>query len=224
MFFLAGSSYAALPSSVRASYDVHKGGIRIGKIEETFTRNNGRYTLTSTTSPAGLVAVFRPGKIVISSSGTIGGHGLQPLKFSDRREGEEHRNRSAEFDWKARQLTLIQQAQRKVVPLPDGTQDRLSAMYQFMFLSLENVNSLNFNMTNGGKLDVYNYRITPGQSVTVPLGTFKALYLASTPEEGASRTEIWLAVDHANFPYKLVVTEKDGGKISQVLTRFDLVP
>ena len=224
MFSLASPAYAVLPSSVRASYDVLKAGIKIGKIEETFTRNNDRYTLTSTTSPAGMVAIFRPGKIVIDSSGMIGAHGLQPLKFSDRREGEEHRNRSAEFDWKARRLTLIQQAQRTVVPLPDGTQDRLSAMYQFMFLSLKKTNALNFSMTNGGKLDVYKYRITPDQSVTVPLGKFKALYLASVPEAGASRTEIWLAVEHANFPYKLVVTEADGGKISQVLTKFDFVP
>ena len=154
----------------------------------------------------------------------IGADGLRPLKFSDLREGEGGKDRSAEFDWSAKQLTLIQKTQRNAVPLPDGTQDRLSAMYQFMFLALEKSATLNFNMTNGGKLDSYQYHITPGQDVTVSLGTFKALYVASVPEAGAKRTEIWLAVEHANFPFKLVITDTDGGQLLQVLSKFDLVP
>jgi len=31
-----------------------------------------------------------------------------------------------------------------MVALPDGTQDRLSAMYQFMFLSLQSASTLDF--------------------------------------------------------------------------------
>lgn len=217
-------AFAASPSSVQASYDVYSGSLKIGQIEEIFTRDKDRYTLSSTTRATGLLAIFKPGKILISSSGLVSSTGLQPLRFSDQREGHESKNRSAEFNWDARQLTLIQHKQRNVVPLPDGTQDRLSAMYQFMFLSLQSATMLDFPMTNGSKLDIYNYRITPDQSVTVPLGKFNALYVASVPEKDASRTEIWLAVDHANFPYKMVITDRDGSKISQVLTKFELVP
>jgi hypothetical protein len=60
--------------------------------------------------------------------------------------------------------------------------------------------------------------------VTIPLGTFKALYVASVPEAGSNRTEIWLAEEHANFPYKMVITDPDGSKLSQVLIKFDSVP
>jgi Protein of unknown function (DUF3108). len=171
-----------------------------------------------------LLAIIKPGKILYSSSGLVGAKGLQPLRFSDQRERDESRNRFAEFDWNARQLTLINHEQRSILPLPDGTQDRLSAMYQFMFLSLAKTDMLSFHMTNGNKLDVYNYRITPDQSVTVPLGTFKGLYVASVPEADASRTEIWLVEEHANFPYKMIITDKDGDKFSQVLSKFVFVP
>ena len=215
---------AAPPSKVSASYEIYKGGIKIGQVEEVFARENDRYTITSTTRAVGVLAIFKPGKIVYSSSGLVGADGLRPLKFSDLREGEGSKDRRAEFDWKTKQLTLIQPAQRTVVPLPDGTQDRLSAMYQFMFLPLGKSDALNFNMTNGGKLDMYKYRITPDQSVTIQLGTFKALYVASVPEAGVNRTELWLAVEHANFPYKLVITDKDGGQLLQVLSKFDFVP
>lgn len=215
-------AFAAGSNSVKATYDVYMGSLKIGQIEETYTRDQDRYTLSSATRAVGLLAIFKPGKIIISSNGLVGPKGLQPLRFSDHREGEESRDRRAEFDWDAMQLTLINQAQRAVVTLPDDTQDRLSAMYQFMFLSLEKSKNLNFNMTNGSKLDIYNYHITPDQSVTVPLGTFKALYVASVPEAGASRTEIWLAVDYSNFPCKIVITDPDGGKMTQVLTTLSI--
>jgi hypothetical protein len=220
----ADPEFAAWPSSVQASYDVYKGSIRVAQIDETYTRNKDRYTLSSTTRAVGLLAILKPGKILITSSGLVSSKGLLPWRFNDHREGEESRDRSAEFDWDARQLTLINHEQRSVFPLPNGTQDRLSAMYQFMFLSLAKTDTLSFHMTNGNKVDVYNYHITPDQSVKVPLGTFKALYVASVPEADASRTEIWLVDAPPHFPYKMIITDKDGDKFSQVLTRFDFVP
>ena len=224
MLCISGSSLAASPSRVQAIYEIYKGGLGIGRIEETYVFSKDHYTLVSTTRATGLLAIFRPGRIILRSSGLVGDHGLKPLSFSDVRESDESRNRSAEFDWNAMQLTMIEQAQRTVVPLPEDTQDRLSAMYQFMFLSLSKTDKLDFHMTNGGKLDIYNYRITHDQSVTVPLGTFKALYVASVPEPGVNRTEIWLATEHANFPYKMVITDPDGGSLTQVLTKFEFVP
>ena len=218
------SALAASPSSVLASYEIYKAGIQIAQVEETYTRSKDRYTLTSTMRAVGVLAIFKSGKIIYRSSGWVGAKGLRPQVFSDVREDDENQNRGAEFDWDSKRITLIDQTRRTVLPLPDGTQDRLSAMYQFMFLALGKAERLDFSMTNGRKLDIYNYRITPDQSVSVPLGKFKALYVASVPEAGVNRTEIWLAVDHANFPYKLVITDPDGGQLSQVLTKFVVVP
>lgn len=218
------SAWAAAPSRVSANYDIYKGGLKIGQIVETFTRDKDRYALTSTTRAVGLLAVFQPGRIIITSNGLINSRGLQPLHFLDRRESDAGKERRADFDWNTRRLTLTEHGQKRVLALPDGTQDRLSAMYQFMFLSLANSDTLSFNMTNGSKLDLYNYRITPGQSVTVPFGTFRALYVASVPEVGVNRTEIWLAEDHAGFPCKMVITDPDGGKLSQELTWLNYVP
>lgn len=223
MLWIANAAYAAPPTSVKATYDIYKGKLRVGQINEVYTRNKDQYTLTSTTRAVGLLALFRPGRINIKSNGLVTDSGLQPLNFSDLRNGEDGKNHRAEFDWNSKKLTLIQQPQNSVVALPNGTQDRLSAMYQFMFLPLENSTSLSFNMTNGSKLDSYNYRITANQSVTTPLGTFKAHYLISTPEADASKTEIWLAAERNNFPYKMTVTDKDGDKLTQVLTKIDFV-
>jgi hypothetical protein len=225
MLLVAGSSFAATPSSVQASYEIYKGGMKIGQIDEAFAiGKDNRYTIVSTTRATGLLALFKPGKIILRSSGLVGDHGLKPLSFSDVREGDEAKNRSAEFNWKTMRLTMIEHKQRTVVPLPEDTQDRLSAMYQFPFLSLMKTDTLNFHMTNGGKLDIYNYRVKHDQTVTVPLGTFKALYIASVPEAGSNRTEIWLAGKHTSFPYKVVITDPDGSSLSQELAGYTSIP
>ena len=223
---LSPSAPAAVetPHSIQVAYDIYKGGLRIGQIDETFTRDGDNYSLVSTTRAVGLLAIFRKGRIIIRSNGKITPRGLQPVHFSDRREGESDRDRDAEFDWATRKLTLIRPSERDTLDLPGDTQDRLSAMYQFMFLSLDKSGKLDFHMTNGNKLDIYHYLVKPDQQVTVPLGTFTACYVASVPEANSNRTEIWLATEHANFPYKMVITDPDGGQLIQVLTRFDLAP
>jgi len=219
-----GYAYADSPSSVKASYYVYKGSLKIGQIEESYTRDKDLYTLSSTTHAVGLLAIFKPGRILISSSGLVGRKGLQPLLFSDEREGDEKRNRSAEFNWDARQLTLIHQEQRTVVTLPDGSQDRLSAMYQFMFLSLQTSTTLDFPMTNGSKLDYYHYAINSTQKLRTPAGELDTLYLDNQPKKGESKTEIWLAIEHYNLPCKMTITDADGGQLTQILNSLSVSP
>ena len=225
LVLVAGSSFAAAPGSIHARYDIYKGGIKIGEIDEDFAIDkDNHYTIVSTTHATGLLAIFRPGRIIRRSNGLVDAHGLWPFNFTDVREGDEDRNRSAEFDWSTMQLTLIEHKRRTIVPLPEDTQDRLSAMYQFQFLSLAKADRLSFHMTNGGKLDIYDYRVTHDQLATVPLGKFSAVYIASVPEKGSNRTEIWLAAERKNFPYKMVITDPDGDQLSQVLTRIVSIP
>lgn len=214
-------AFAAPPDSVQATYDVHKSGMRV-EIREAYTRNNGRYTLSSVWEPVGLLALLRPEKIFIDSSGLVGKQGLQPLRFNHRRELDENKNSRAEFDWENKQLTLIHHGQRTAVALPGGAQDRLSVMYQFMFLPLQDATSLDFPMTNGEKLDNYHYTVTHNQTVRVPAGEFKVIYLDSQARPGERRTEIWLATQHNNLPCKMTITEANGDQLTQVLSKLTM--
>lgn len=224
LLFLSAPALAMLPGSVQASYDIYKSSLKVGQIEEIFTRNKDRYTLSSITTPVGLLAAFKPEKIFIRSSGLIGNQGLQPLLFSYQREKDESRESRAELDWNARQLTLIHQAQRTTVALPDGTQDRLSAMYQFMFLTLQKSSTLEFPMTNGNKLDSYHYRIVYNQKLKTPMGELDTIYLDSQAKAGETRTEIWLSTQHNNLPCKMIITDAHGDQLMQVLSKFDIKP
>ena len=215
---------ADTPSRLQVSYDVFKDSIWAATITETYTRKQNDYHIESVSKAVGLVALIKPETIRVISEGTVTAKGLRPLAFTNQRELDTERNASADFDWAANLITLNDRTGKRTVPLPTGTQDRLSAIYQFMFAPLKNTAVLDFYMTNGSKVDIYNYLITPDQSVTVPLGTFKALYVSNTPKTGESQTEIWLSTEHANFPCKIVITDPDGGKLIQVLTQFNFEP
>ncbi len=215
---------ATAPSRLEVGYDVYKGSLKIATIAETFARTQDHYSIESVSDAVGLLAVFKPETIRLTSEGIINETGLRPSVFSSKRKIDVARDTRAEFDWAANSITLTDRNGKRTLPLPADTQDRLSAMYQFLFLSLKDAARLDFHMTNGSKVDIYNYLVSPGPSVTVPLGTFKTLYVVSVPEAGASKTEIWLATEHANFPCKMTITDSDGGKLTQVLTRFVSTP
>lgn len=220
----AASALPVPPSSVHARYAVIKSGITIAEIDEVYTRNNDRYTLSSTARPLGVLALFKSGKILIHSDGLITKQGLKPLKFSYQREGDSQKDNHADFVWEKQQLSLNSAAQHRQVILPRGTQDRLSAMYQFMFLNLRGLQSLNFAMTNGSKLDNYHYAIAAGPTITTTAGQFNTLYLDSQPKAGETRTQIWLATARHNLPCKLIITDPEGGKLTQELRKLDIQP
>jgi hypothetical protein len=215
---------ADVPTRVQASYDVFKSGIRGATIVETFTRNHATYQIESVTKTVGIVALFKAETIRVASKGVITATGLRPTTFNSRRELDVELSSSAEFDWTNNRVTLNDRSGKRTLPLPAGTQDRLSAMYQFFYLPLQTTRQLDFYMTNGIKLDIYNYLISHDQDVKIPLGKFKATHLASVSRAGENKTDIWLSSEHLNFPCKVVITDPDGDRLVQQLTRFEVTP
>jgi hypothetical protein len=212
------------PSKIEVAYDVLKGSLKIATISETYVRTQDHYKIESVSEAVGVLALFKPENIQLTSEGTLTKAGLRPNVFSSHRKIDGDRDTRADFDWLAGRISLTDRDGKRTLPLPADTQDRLSAMYQFMFLALKDTTTLDFHMTNGNKLDIYDYLVAPGPKVRVPLGEFRTIYVASVPEAGANKTEIWLATDHDNFPCKMTITDSDGGQLTQVLTRFDSTP
>ena len=212
------------PARIHAVYEVSKDSIKAATMTETFTRTQNGYRIESVSKAIGLLAAFKPEIIHVTSEGALTAQGLRPATYIQERKLDTKRNSRADFDWAASSITLTDRAGERGQPLPAGTQDRLSAMYQFMFAPLQKAATYDFHMTNGSKVDIYNYAVTAGQSVTVPLGSFKALYIASLPAPGESRTEIWLSTEHANFPFKMVITDPNGDQLIQEITEFTFEP
>jgi hypothetical protein len=203
---------AELPSKIQARYDVIGFGMTLANIEETFTRDNDSYHIESITKAVGMLARFKPETIRIISSGKITANGLVPLNFSLKRDVE----------------TIIIQTDYKGVteiPLSKGTQDRLSVSYNLQILAKSGLTDFSFTIIDGNNQDNYVFTLSPDvQNARVPLGNFKARFISNTPISTEVKYEIWMATERDYFPCKLIVTDSNGGKLTQVLTGLTIVP
>ncbi len=219
----APALFAAPPARIESSYDVMTKGIKIAEITEKFTRSGEHYRIESVTRPVGLLALLKPDTIHVVSEGDITAQGLRPHSYIHRRTQDTHRNTGADFDWQRSTLTLSDRHGQRIEPLAAGTQDRLSALYQFRYISLlRERKEVTMRITNGSKIDVRQYLVQPEQTLTVPLGTLQTLYLSTPPQKTAWKTELWLAPEHGNFPCKVVLTEDNGDQLSQLLTALSI--
>lgn len=215
---------AAAPQSVSAHYDLSRNGTPVAVMQETYTARDGSYQIVSETQAVGVLALLqrRPGRV--TSSGSVGERGLQPKSFEGTLGAGNTRRVQAAFDWTARTLTLIHDGNTETLPLPAGTQDRLSVMYQFLFLDPGRLDHLSFAMTNGRKLDQYQYGVGPDTALDTPLGRLAVVHLVKRLAPGDTATEIWLARDHGLMPVKMRITEDDGSRYEQTVARLEIRP
>lgn len=210
------------PQAVQAQYDLSMNGAPIAVMQETFEISNGSYQAVSETKAIGVFALVqrRPGRA--TSNGEVGSGGLRPKLFDGTRGTGDARRVHAEFDWPAGTLTMSHDGLTETATLPSGAQDRLSVMYQFLFLDPAKLQSLEFAMTNGRKLDQYRYAVGPDTAIDTPLGRMAVIHLVKQRAAGETATEIWLAREHRLMPVKMRIVEDDGKRYEQVISRLEI--
>lgn len=212
------------PREVALSYNVKRGDLPIAIIEERFEAGEREFHISSETRAVGLFALIQPKAARFSSSGRVTERGLQPQRFEAGRGEDDPRRVAADFDWAQSRLTIRHDGREDTFPLPAGTQDRLSVMYQFMFIDFEKLKDLAVPMTNGRKLGNYAYAVNRGVEIDTPLGRMATLHLTKRHDPGETRTELWLSPAHAHLPVRMLVIEEDGARYEQTVTRLDMRP
>lgn len=215
------SALAAPPQRVTATYSLSRNGQEMAQVVETFARNKGSYRIESVTTAVGIYRVLTGDSIKLLSTGLVTKSGLQPLHFEHHRGARADKKIVADFDWKKRQATFMHDGSTETAPIPPGMQDRISLMYQFMFLPLKNP-ALTVDMSNGKKVTRYEYLRSGEDALQTKAGTFRTVHLTRKREPGDDGTEVWLAEDRFHIPVKVVIEEDKGGRMEQVLTRLDI--
>jgi len=212
-------------TKIQAEYDVIGFGMTLANITETYTRTDDSYQIESVTKTVGLLARIKPETIRVSSHGKITPQGLQPFRYSLTRETDTNKNASARFNWDKNILTHTDYKGVNDMPLPLGTQDRLSLLYHLPLLLASAPTELKLSVTDGNNLEIYLFNFSPKErEVTVPLGSYKTRYISNTPIGEEIKYEIWLALEQNNYPCKIIVTDSSGGKLTQVLTKLTITP
>lgn len=211
----------AVPERITATYSLSRNGQELGEVVETFVRDRGRYRIESVTRAVGMLRLLTGETIRLVSEGRVTRGGLKPLHFEHHRGSREDRRIIADLDWQRREARLVHDGRSETVPLPAGTQDRLSLMYQFMYLTL-NQPQLVLQVTNGRRITRYEYRRLGEETLPTPAGTFRTVRFSRVREPGDDGTDVWLAVNRFQLPVKVVIEEERGGRMEQLLKSLDV--
>lgn len=206
----------AAPQRIVATYVLSRNGQELGQTVETFVQTKGRYRIESVTRAAGVLRLLTGETVRLVSEGRVLSTGLRPLHFEHHRGSRPDRRIVADFDWKQREARLAHDGTTETVALPPGTQDRLSLMYQFLYLPLRQP-VLTMDMTNGRKITRYEYRRVGEEALTTPAGTFPTAHYSRVRAAGDDGTEVWVALGRVQIPVKVVIEEEGGGRMEQVL-------
>jgi len=171
------------------------------------------YQSRSLIEPKGLVSLFIP-NLLQTSDGLLTSSGLQPQHYLYQFGSKKNKTFSADFDWPNQKLILHSDSEIKQVDLPDGTQDLLSFIFQFMFV--EPFHKMQISVTNGKKLGIYDYSFEGEEMVPTKMGNLNTFHILRLSAEGDEKTELWLALDYQHVPVKIRKTEKEG-KVYELL-------
>lgn len=215
-----GATVLKSPSYVDMDFDLRRaadsGTVGVAHISYKATEN-GSYALNSVTEAKGLVSLFIAGKLTQTSEGKVTSKGLQPANFVYQFGDRADKTQRASFDWQTGKLSLVTSKRTDQVDLPEGTQDLLSFMYQFMFVAP--LDQTQLAVTNGKKLRNYSYQFEGEETLQTRIGALRTTHIVKGGGDGEEKTELWLASDYRNIPVKIRNTDKDGSVIEQIVTR-----
>ena len=212
-----------MPALAEIEFALHKGenGLKVGRVVHKWQIVNDGYVISSVTEATGIFSWIKPGRLVQTSQGKLSARGLEPDYFWIQRGQSADTTESAQFDRKNNTLTYGAGAERRAVPLPDQAQDLLSFVYQLAFNAPQS-GAIQLFITNGRKLDHYDYGVVNEETLDTPLGKLKTLHLRKIRSAGEDGVDIWLGVDYRYLPVKVRLTDKNGGSIEQVASEVRL--
>lgn len=210
----------AAPSQSTFTYSVSRGKEIIGEIQETLTIDAQRYKLESKTIPLGVAAIFVKDTILMSSEGGYSASGFRPERFEYHRSTKPNKDVTARFDWTGKTAEFSYEGKTESQALPELLQDRLSALYQFHFLS-KPPKTQTIPVSNGKKIENQLFKHSGEETLTLPIGKIKAIRYERERTPDDDGITLWIN-DQWAAPVKIVVTGKKGGQTEQVLKRAKL--
>ena len=209
------------PHKLSLGYDVSYNGIVAAELTEVLEHDGRHFSLSSEGRGKGIGALLYHGAAKRACRGEVTGAGLRPLEYRDQRGDKPPA--LARFDWVRNTLTQEHDGKSETTRMPPALQDRLSFLYNFAFQSapaLDPGKEIKITLTDGKGLTRFAYKVAEREMLKTPAGEFDTVRLVKQRENKDDKgTELWFARDRDYLPVRILVIEKDGVRIDQVLTR-----
>lgn len=217
----AGACAAQPPHKVTLSYDVSYNGIVAAELTEVLEHDGKTFSLSSEGRGKGIGALLYPGAARRWCRGEVTSAGLRPLEFRDQRGDKPAA--VAKFDWVGRTLTLEHDGKNETTNMVPALHDRLSFLYNFAFQTTPDLKpgkEIKVFLTDGKGLTRFQYKVAGRETLKTPAGELDTVRLVKQRENNDDKgTEIWFARGRYYLPARILVVEKDGTRIDQVLAR-----
>ncbi len=204
----------AFPPSARLKYDV-KGEI---KGFPYHVKGDLQWAQDGKTYNARMeISHFLLGARVQTSTGRMGTHGLEPIRFGDKVRSEV----AAHFNYELNKVTFS--ANTPDVPLLPGAQDQLSVILQMASMLAADPklftqgSTLSFQAVGPKSAEAWIFTIGTSEKLGLPGGELSALRVWREPlGEYDSRVEIWFAPEMNYLPVRVRLTQANGDVADQL--------
>nr|WP_295784946.1 DUF3108 domain-containing protein [Rhodoferax sp.] len=202
-----------VPATARLKYDV-KGEV---KGFPYFVHGDLQWTQDGKTYTARMeISHFLLGSRVQTSTGQIGAHGLEPIRFGDKVRSEV----AAHFNYESNKVTFSANTPDAVM-LP-GAQDQLSVLMQAATMvageprQFTQGSTLSFQAVGPRSAETWVFTVGVSEKLELPGGEIGALHLWRNPNaEYDSKLEIWLAPSLDYLPVRIRLTQANGDLVDQ---------
>lgn len=214
---MAAAAASAAPRHMTLVYELSHNDQPIAEVVDVLSYDESSYAIVSEAKAKGALAILPLGFFKRESRGSVTGGGLRPDYF---REQRGTRIAEANFDWRTRQLTLEYRGNVESRELEEPLHDRLTLAYHFLFAPLLPVERIAIRVTDGRGVSEASYQVADDDSVVTAAGNFKTVRLEKIRAENDERdTTIWLSRTQPRLPVRILIVEKDGTRLDQVLLR-----
>jgi hypothetical protein len=217
----SGVAAAQPPHKISLVYDVSYNGMVAAELTEVLEHDGKAFSLTSEGRGKGLGALLYRGAARRYCRGEVTHDGLRPLEYRDQR-GEKPAA-TARFDWAKKTLTQEHEGRSETTNIVPPLQDRLSFLYTFAFQQASELKAgreIRITVTDGKGLTHFQYTVAGREALKTPAGELETVRMVKQRENQEDKgTEIWFASGRDYLPVRILVVEKDGTRLDQVLTR-----
>jgi hypothetical protein len=217
----AGACAAQPPHKLSLTYDVSYNGVVAAELTEVLEHDGKNFILSSEGRGKGIGALLYRGAAKRSCRGEVTGNGLRPLEYRDQRG--DRPAATARFDWAKKTLTQEHEGKSETTSMVPALQDRLSFLYNFAFQhapELKPGREIRVTLTDGKGLTQFHYSVAGTELLKTPAGELETVHLVKQRDGKDDKgTEIWFASSRDYLPVRILVIEKDGARLDQVLTR-----
>ena len=216
----AGAAAAQPAQKLSLTYDVSYNGVVAAELTEVIEHDGKNFSLSSEGRGKGIGALLYRGAAKRACRGEITRDGLRPLEYRDQR-GDKPAV-MAKFDWIRHTLTQEHDGKNETTSMTLPLQDRLSFLYNFAFQpspDLKPGKEIKVTLTDGKGLTRFHYNVAGREMLKTPAGELETVRLVKQRDnEDDKGTEIWFASGRNYLPVRILLTDKDGVRIDQVLT------